>query len=98
MCPFHHPCIQQKFGPPFPPKDALGHVSRQTITGSFYLDILCGFVTVQNALEDRANSMRFMQDGARPHRTAEVFPFLNKHFDYHVIALDYCKHTESCMF
>ena len=36
-------------------------------------------------------------DGARPHRTANVFNFLNKHFDDCVIALDYHTHTGSGM-
>ena len=31
----------------------------------------------------------FMQDGARPHRTAEVFSVLNQHFGDRVIGLDY---------
>lgn len=32
-----------------------------------------------------------------PHRTPEVFHFLNKHSDNHVITLDYCKYTRSGM-
>lgn len=38
-----------------------------------------------------------MQYGACPHRTAKDFHFLNEHFDYLVIILDYYKHTGSDM-
>lgn len=67
----------------------------ETITASRYLDILREFVAVQTALDDTANTSWFMQDGARPHRTADVFNFLNEYFDDRVIALGYPKHTGS---
>ncbi|GBN95219.1 hypothetical protein AVEN_120653-1 [Araneus ventricosus] len=38
-----------------------------------------------------------MQDGVRPHRTAEVFDFLSEHSDNHVVALYYEMRTKSGM-
>ena len=64
----------------------------EKITATRYLDNLCEFVAVQNALEDTANSSLFMQDGVRPHHTAEDFNFLNEHFYDIVITLDYTIH------
>ena len=34
----------------------------------------------------------FMQDGARPHRTGEVFDLLNEHFGDRVVGLDYAEY------
>ncbi|GFR08755.1 t-complex protein 1 subunit delta [Trichonephila clavata] len=36
----------------------------------------------------------FMQDGARPHRTADVFEVLNEHFSDRIIGLDYPSHFQ----
>ncbi|GFS53505.1 t-complex protein 1 subunit delta [Nephila pilipes] len=36
----------------------------------------------------------FMQDGARPHRTADVFEMLNEHFSDRIIGLDYPSHFQ----
>ena len=62
-----------------------------------YLGILLVFVAVQRALEDTANTSWFLQDGARPHRTADVFNFLDEHFNNRVIALNNPTHTGSCL-
>ena len=35
-----------------------------------------------------------MQDGARPHRTADVFEGLNEHFSDRIIELDYPSHLQ----
>lgn len=69
------------------------------------MDIVREFGAVQNAFDDRGNTPWFMQGMvlcppkawfcARPHRTAEVFYFLNEYFDDRVISQDYCKHTGS---
>lgn len=40
---------------------------RQTILSEVYLDILRGFVTVHNALEDSEDTSWFMQDDALPY-------------------------------
>lgn len=69
----------------------------KAITAPHYLDILREFVAVQNALENTANTSWFMQDGAWPHRTADVFNFLNEHFDDYVIGLGYPTDTGSSM-
>ncbi|GFU50981.1 t-complex protein 1 subunit delta [Nephila pilipes] len=37
----------------------------------------------------------FMQDGARPHRTADVFEVHNEHFSDRIIGLDYPSHFQS---
>ena len=42
-----------------------------------------------------SNTSWFMYDPALPHRTANVFNFLNEHFDDRVIALDHPTHTGS---
>lgn len=68
-----------------------------TITALRYLEILREFVAIQNALDDAESTSWFMQDGARPHRTADVFNFLSEHFNNRVIALDYPTHTGSGM-
>ena len=62
---------------------------RETVTSQRYIEILEQFVATQQALEDQPESAWFMQDGARPHRTAQVFEFLQEYFDNRVIALDY---------
>lgn len=61
------------------------------------LAILCGFLAVQNVLEDPRNTLWFMQDGSDPHRKPKVFCFLKEHSDDRGTALDYCKHTWSNM-
>lgn len=52
------------------------------------LDILREYVAVQSAFEDPEDTSWFMQDGVRPHRTAEIFNFFYRPFDDRVIALD----------
>lgn len=66
---------------------------REMITSGRYVAILEQFVTIQLVLEDRPGTERFMQDGAQPHRTEQVFRFLDEYFGNRVIALDYPKFT-----
>ncbi|GBN12631.1 hypothetical protein AVEN_132279-1 [Araneus ventricosus] len=69
----------------------------QTINAAKYLGILDEFVVFHYALDDHWNTFWFMPDGAHPRRTPAVFDFLSEHFNDRVIALDYDKHTRSCM-
>ncbi|GBO34651.1 hypothetical protein AVEN_27957-1 [Araneus ventricosus] len=69
----------------------------QMINAAKYLGILDELVAIHYALADHWNASWFMQDGAYPHRTPAVFDFLREHFNDHVIALDYDKHTENGM-
>lgn len=62
---------------------------RDTVTSKRYIEILREFVAIENALVDSSATSWFMQDGARPHRTADVFRFLEEYFDNRVIALNY---------
>ena len=50
------------------------------ITAPRYLEILREIVAVQNVLKDTENTSWFMQDGVRPHLTADFFNFLNETF------------------
>ncbi|CAL1299826.1 unnamed protein product [Larinioides sclopetarius] len=50
-------------------------IGHQTIASAKCRVILHEFVAIQNTLEDGRNSSWFMQDGARPHRTAAGFDF-----------------------
>ncbi|GBM13394.1 hypothetical protein AVEN_108060-1 [Araneus ventricosus] len=70
---------------------------RETISSEHYITILGQFVSTQLALEDRPKIEWFMQDGARPHRTENVFLFLDEYFGNRVIALDYPKFTGTGM-
>lgn len=70
---------------------------RETVTGARYVAILEQFVATQQALEDRPGTEWFMQDGARPHRTEQVFRFLEEYFGNRVIALEYPKFTGAGM-
>ncbi|GBN32328.1 hypothetical protein AVEN_206083-1 [Araneus ventricosus] len=65
----------------------------ETISSERYFTILKQFVRTQLALEDRPRIEWFIQDGARPHRTENVFHFLDEHFGNRIIALDYPKFT-----
>lgn len=64
---------------------------RETITTGRYIALLNQFVDYQQALDDHPDTAWFMQDGARPHRTQDVFDVLEEYFDDRVIALDYLK-------
>lgn len=68
-----------------------------TITSERYVAILRQFVATHRAFEDPPDSEWFMQDGARPHRTEQVFSFLHEYFGERVIALDYPKCTRAGM-
>lgn len=57
-------------------------------SAELYLDILREFVAVQSAFKDPEDTSWFMQDGVRPHRTAEIFNFFYGRFVDRVIALD----------
>ena len=54
-------------------------------------------MTVHCVLLDLHGSSQLVQDGFRPHRTLEVFDFLQEHFDDYVIALHFMNHTEKGM-
>ncbi|GFU18075.1 uncharacterized protein TNCV_1446341 [Trichonephila clavipes] len=62
-----------------------------------YVTILEQFVAKQQVLENRPRTEWFMQDGARPHRTEQVFRFLDEYFGNRVIALEYPKFTGAGM-
>ncbi|GBM99370.1 hypothetical protein AVEN_243056-1 [Araneus ventricosus] len=66
---------------------------QETISSEPYITILEQFGSTQLALEDRPGIERFMQDGARPHRTEKPFRFLDEFFGNRVIAFDYPKFT-----
>ncbi|GBO34110.1 hypothetical protein AVEN_196118-1, partial [Araneus ventricosus] len=70
---------------------------RETVTSERYVAILEQFVATQQVLEDRPRTEWFMQDGARPHRTEQVFRFLDEYFGNRVIALEYPKFTGAGM-
>ncbi|GFX86700.1 uncharacterized protein TNCV_1408981 [Trichonephila clavipes] len=69
---------------------------RETVTSERYVTILEQFVATQQVLENRPRTEWFMQDGARPHRTEQVFRFL-EYFGNRVIALEYPKFTGAGM-
>ncbi|GFY16767.1 uncharacterized protein TNCV_4337681 [Trichonephila clavipes] len=48
-------------------------------------------VWAAQVLENRPRTEWFMQDGARPHRTEQVFRFLDEYFGNRVIVLEYPK-------
>jgi transposase len=65
----------------------------KTITSSLYVNMLKEeFIPLAQVLVDISKSW-FMQDGARPHRTRDVFECLNEHFNGRVIALDFKEAT-----
>ncbi|GFW12757.1 uncharacterized protein TNCV_3884671 [Trichonephila clavipes] len=66
---------------------------RETVTSERYVTILEFFVATQQVLKNRPRTEWFMQDGARPHRTEQVFRFLDEYFGNRVIALEYPKFT-----
>lgn len=68
----------------------------ETVNSSRYIEILQQFVAVLNTLGDLKTDW-FMQDGARPHRTSDVFTFLEEYFENRVIALHYRKATSKGM-
>ncbi|GBL79126.1 hypothetical protein AVEN_92377-1 [Araneus ventricosus] len=70
---------------------------RETVTSERYVAILEQFVATQQVLEDRPRTEWFMQDGAQPHRTEQVFRFLDEYFGNRVIALEYPKFTGAGM-
>ncbi|GBM19052.1 hypothetical protein AVEN_172514-1 [Araneus ventricosus] len=70
---------------------------RETVTSERYVAILEQFVATQQVLEDRPRTEWFMQDGARPHHTEQVFRFLDEYFGNRVIALEYPKFTGAGM-
>ncbi|GFU77967.1 uncharacterized protein TNCV_521671 [Trichonephila clavipes] len=70
---------------------------RETVTSERYVTILEQFVATQQVLENRPRTEWFMQDGAQPHRTEQVFRFLDEYFGNRVIALEYPKFTGAGM-
>lgn len=61
----------------------------QNVTGSRYRDMLeSEFIPTAQGM-GCVRGWWFMQDGARPHRTTEVFDYLDEHFSGRVIGLDY---------
>ncbi|GFV10512.1 uncharacterized protein TNCV_4409931 [Trichonephila clavipes] len=66
---------------------------RETVTSERYVTILEQFVATQQVLENGLRTEWFMQDGARPHRTEQVFLFLDEYFGNRVIVLEYPKFT-----
>jgi transposase/AraC-like DNA-binding protein len=60
-----------------------------TITGDSYLRMLEDKFIPEAYGHDMVNGYTYMQDGATPHRTAEVFECLAEHFGSRVIGLDY---------
>ncbi|GFV09631.1 uncharacterized protein TNCV_2937421, partial [Trichonephila clavipes] len=70
---------------------------RETVTSERDVTILEQFVATQQVLENRPRTEWFMQDGARPHRTEQVFRFLDEYFGNRVIALEYPKFTGAGM-
>lgn len=61
----------------------------ENVNGSLYRVMLeCEFIPAAQGL-DCVTGWWFMQDGARPHRTSEVFDFLDEHFSGRVLGLDY---------
>ncbi|GFY07999.1 uncharacterized protein TNCV_2580311 [Trichonephila clavipes] len=67
------------------------------VTSERYVTILKQFVATQQVLDNRPRTEWFMQDGARPHRTEQVFRFLDEYFGNRVIALEYPKFTGAGM-
>ncbi|GFW82056.1 DDE_3 domain-containing protein [Trichonephila clavipes] len=70
---------------------------RETVISERYVTILEQFFATQQVLENRPRTEWFMQDGARPHRTEQVFRFLDEYFGNRVIALEYPKFTGAGM-
>ena len=62
----------------------------ETVTATRYIECLRdNFIPFVQGM--KLHNMWFMQDGARPHRTTDVFLFLEEHFNERVMALDYNK-------
>jgi len=61
----------------------------ESVTSDRYIEILRdNFIPNLLGLQVDISSSWFMQDGARPHRTTDVFELLFEHFDERIIALD----------
>ncbi|XP_054713645.1 uncharacterized protein LOC129223103 [Uloborus diversus] len=65
-----------------------------TLSGAKYRKLLdAEFIPFLHG-NDLVQGQWFMQDGARPHRTAEVFEMLNEHFSDRITGLDYSSHFQ----
>lgn len=64
-----------------------------TVTSARYCDVLANSFIPAIQGDPEFELMWFMQDGARPHRTSNVFDLLDEHFQNRVIALGYPDHT-----
>ena len=71
-----------------------GIIGAEFIDGTVqYVEVLKEkFISAIQCAEE-FDQMWLMQDGARPHRTREVFDLLEEHFDERIITLDYNKET-----
>ena len=65
----------------------------ENIKSTVYLNILQEQVVPYLYGLGKISDFYFMQDGARPHRTCEVFDYLSEHFDGRIIGLDSEKFT-----
>jgi hypothetical protein len=76
-------------------------VSKQSVIGPIFIEENVNSHNYVELLENKfipavqrlgnLNRSWFMQDGARPHRTPEIFDLLEKHFQERVIAFEYPK-------
>ncbi|GBL97626.1 hypothetical protein AVEN_49135-1 [Araneus ventricosus] len=71
-------------------KDIIGpFLLPETVTIDRYIALLKQFVVTQQELDDLPGTVWFKQVGARPHRTQDVFDFLDEFLDDRVLALNY---------
>ncbi|GBN95858.1 hypothetical protein AVEN_204265-1 [Araneus ventricosus] len=63
----------------------------ETVNSAQYVEALRNQFIPAIQSEPDFESMWFMQDGATPHHTNEVFDLLEEHFDERIVALGYPK-------
>lgn len=61
----------------------------QTVNSDWYCNMLTDYFIPNTTGHDCIDNWWFMQDGARSHRTEQVFDILEEQFDHRLIALDY---------
>jgi len=68
--------------------------TQERMTSQWYLGLLRDRVLPEMYGLGWVENFWYMQDGARPHRTDEVFEFLQEHFGTRVIGLDYPNYAQ----
>ncbi|GBM81619.1 hypothetical protein AVEN_82347-1 [Araneus ventricosus] len=73
------------------PRTSIRKAAQQTVNSARYVEALRNQFIKAIQSEPDFESMWFMQDGATPHPTTEVFDRLEKHFNELILALGYPK-------